>query len=341
MFIHFRFALAIIMVLLCIPVSCSRSEETVFFSGHTMGTTYHITTATDAGAILDGLQDLIDDRLESLNQSMSTYRQESQISQFNRMSTTDQDFPVSMDFYKVMAVAADIYRITRGAWDGTVHPLVNLWGFGASGAISVPPSRQLVEATLAKVGFHFIEVSDKGTLKKRRPDITVDLASIAKGYGVDAVAQLLSGRGFKNYLVEIGGEVYAAGCRPDGMPWKVGINRPEKSAPANAVYKVFALENQAMATSGDYRNYLEIGGRSYSHIIDPRDGYPVHNGVVSASVTAPNCTLADGLATAVVVMGAKEGLALIDRMDKVEGLVIVRQPDGTFRDHWSRGLRPE
>ena len=313
-----RSGLIIAFALLSIG-ACCQAPKTVFYTGRTMGTTYHITLALETGADLDSVQPLIDRRLEQLNQGMSTYIEESEISRFNRITSVNQPFPVSLDFYKVMVVAAEIYQVTHGAWDGSVYPLVKLWGFASSGTIKAIPSRQEIEAALAKVGFRHIAVLDSQGLEKRRPDVTVDLASIAKGYGVDAVAQLLTARGFKNYLVEIGGEVFAAGRRPDGMPWKVGINRPEKSSPINAVYQALSLENQAMATSGDYRNYIEIDGRTYSHIIDPRSGYPVNNGVVSASVIAPTCTLADGLATALMVMGAEQGLALLNRMDKVEG----------------------
>jgi thiamine biosynthesis lipoprotein len=333
-----RFTVTVFFVLLCICVSCSRPKEVHLITGKTMGTTYHITVVKETGADLTGLQARIDQRLESLNRSMSTYRQDSEISRFNRFQLVDHAFPVSEDFYTVMALAFEIYQISGGAWDGTVHPLVNLWGFGASGTRDTIPARHIIAQTLNAVGFSLIDVSDIGVLKKRRSGISIDLASIAKGYGVDAVARLLGGMGFENYLVEIGGEVYAAGRRPDGTPWKVGINRPEKTAPANAVYKVLTLENQAMATSGDYRNYIEIEGRTFSHIIDPRSGYPVHNGVVSASVFAPACTLADGLATAIMVMGADDGLALMNRLDKVEGLIVVREPDGGLHDYWSSGM---
>jgi thiamine biosynthesis lipoprotein len=326
--------------LLCVAIACSQPEKTLLFTGQTMGTTYHITVTEGPGARSAGLHARIDQRLERLNQSMSTYLPDSEISRFNRSRSVDRAFPVSTDFYAVMAVAAEVYRISKGTWDGTVEPLVKLWGFGSPGGIDALPSRQSIAEALGKVGFDHIDVSGPGVIKKGRPDIAVDLASIAKGYGVDAVARLLGEAGFKSYLVEIGGEVYAAGRRPDGMPWKVGINQPDMSAPANAVYMALVLENQAMATSGDYRNYIEIEGRTYSHIIDPRSGYPVRNGVVSASVIAPTCTLADGLATALMVMGPREGLALLDRLDQVEGLIIVRRANGVLHNHWSRGLKP-
>lgn len=307
-------------------------------AGATMGTTYHIKIIAPRSDDMDAVQKRIDHRLEQLNQSMSTYRKESEISRFNRLTAVGKPFIVTTDFLKVMLAADAIYGLTAGAWDGTVHPLVDLWGFGRSGPIDVVPSQSAIMNALEKVGFKYIEISTEGYLKKRHPQVTVNLASIAKGYGVDAVAFLIKSLGYKNYLVEIGGEVFAAGRRQDGKPWKVGVNLPSKHATATEVYKALNLENRAMATSGDYRNYIEIGGRTYSHIIDPRTGYPVANGVVSVSVIAPNCTLADGLATALMIMGPSEGVGLLNRLEKVEGLIIVRRPDGTLEDHWSKGM---
>ena len=280
-------------ILLGAVISCSPPMETVLLTGRTMGTTYHISLVTDAADAREALQARIDQRLERINQSMSTYRPESEISRFNKRETTDRDFPVSTDFYTVMTAAAQIHRLTGGAWDGTVYPLVKLWGFGSVEDNPTMPSPQAIQKALAKVGFDGVDLSTTGMLKKQRSDLTLDLASIAKGYGVDEVSRLLSELGFANHLVEIGGEIYAAGTRADGKPWKVGINRPEKGAPVNAVYQALTLHNRAMATSGDYRSFVEIDGRTYTHIIDPRTGYPVTNDVVSVSVIAPTCILAD------------------------------------------------
>jgi thiamine biosynthesis lipoprotein len=314
------------------------SAKELLLTGATMGTTYHIKVVTEPNKNNQDLQRRIDQRLKQLNGSMSTFQSDSEISRFNRLQAIDTDFAVSPDFLAVMLAADAVYRLTDGAWDGTVKPLVDLWGFGPAGPIDQAPSAQAVAAVLKKVGFQQIEVSAKGFLKKRQAAVTIDLASIAKGYGVDQVAQVIEGMGFQNYLVEIGGEVYAAGKRPDGKKWRVGINQPLKTATANAVYKALELEDQAMATSGDYRNFEVIGGRAYSHIIDPRNGYPVNHGVVSTSVVAPNCTLADGLATALMVMGPVKGIALLNRLDAVDGLIIVQKADGSLENFWSRGL---
>jgi thiamine biosynthesis lipoprotein len=219
--------------------------------------------------------------------------------------------------------------------------LVDLWGFGRAGRGDLRPPAAAVAALLNEIGFDKIEIRDSGALVKRQAAVTLDLSSIAKGFGVDQVAEVVRQAGFTDFLIEIGGEVYAAGFRTDGHPWRVGINRPRTEARADEVYKVVALQNQAFATSGDYRNFFVENGVRYSHIIDPTTGYPVANGVVSVSILADNCTLADGLATAVMVMGAEKGLSLINRLDRVQGLIVVELPDGSLRDLASDGIRLE
>jgi thiamine biosynthesis lipoprotein len=332
---HTRFLLLVFIFLWCTGFGTAKE---LLLTGATMGTTYHIKVVAESKKDRKDLQRSIDQRLQQLNKSMSTFQPDSEISRFNRLQATDTDFAISSDFLAVMLAADAVYRLTDGAWDGTVKPLVDLWGFGPSGAIDQVPSAQTIAAALKNVGFQQIEVSAKGFLRKHNPAVTIDLASIAKGYGVDQVSRLIEEKGYRNYLVEIGGEVYAAGKRLDGKRWRVGINQPSKTATADAVYKALELQDQAMATSGDYRNYEVIGGRAYSHIIDPRSGYPVNQGVVSTSVVAPNCTLADGLATALMVLGPVQGIALLNRVDDVDGLIIVQKDDGTLENHWSRGF---
>lgn len=329
-----------IWVLATIFISCAgyTGAKEHLLTGRTMGTTYKIKIIAPANDDMDAVHRQISNRLEQLNQSMSTYRDKSEISRFNKTTAVGQPFVVSADFLKVMLAAETIYELTQGAWDGTVNPLVDLWGFGRSGPIGEVPSSGSIKKAMENVGFKYIHVSAKGFLTKHRSRVTVNLASIAKGYGVDMVAQVIAKAGYNSYLVEIGGEVFARGRRLDGKVWRVGVNLPLKTATTAQVYKAVPLDNRAMATSGDYRNFVEIGGRTYSHVLDPRTGYPVTNGVVSVSVIAPNCTLADGLATALMVLGPTEGIVLLDNIEKVEGLIIVRQPDGRLQDHWSRGI---
>ncbi len=324
--------MAALMCTACLP------EKELRLTGQTMGTTYQVKIVTGWFQFGTGLQQEIDRRLAAINRSMSTYDPESEISRFNALDTADQLFTISDDFFNVLQAAAELHRLTEGAWDGTLDPLVNLWGFGRSGSVNRVPDEMEVREALKRVGFDRIRLHAGGAISKIDAAVTLDLASIAKGYGVDVIARLIGDKGYSNFLVEIGGEVYARGRRRDGSPWLVGINRPDRSAARDDVYRAVPLSDRAMATSGDYRIFFQIDDHFYSHILDPRTGRPVSNGVVSATVVAANCTVADGLATALMVMGPRTGMALVDRLAGVEALVMVRQPDGTFTDHPSSGF---
>ncbi len=327
----------IIVLTLAILMGCSGQRE-IRISGRTMGTTYHVTVIGGYFTAAAPLKQAIDARLEAVNASMSTYRPESEISRFNAMQATDTPFAVGQDFYRVATLSRQLFDITAGAWDGTIDPLVNLWGFGSSERPAQIPAAEEIRARLDRVGFDLIDTSRERVLVKRHPQVTLDLASVAKGYGVDAVADLIRRQGFTNFLVEVGGEVFAAGVRLDGHPWRIGINRPEAGAPANQVYKVVLLQDRAFATSGDYRIFFVQDGKRFSHVIDPRTGYPVSNGVVSVSVTTDSCALADGLATALMVMGVEDGLNLVDSLKDTDCLMVVRDAEGKLVDHYSKGF---
>jgi thiamine biosynthesis lipoprotein len=328
----------VIIVLGFLLLSGCLGEQEHTLDGRTMGTTYHIKVVAGRFADMTAVQTKIDERLKQINQSMSTYQPTSEISRFNALADTETRFPISVDFLNVMHAAQEIYRLGKGAWDPTVDPLVNLWGFGKDGNISKMPNKEAIEKARQRVGFDAIEILFGGHLRKSKSDLSLDLASIAKGYGVDQIARLLKDEEFENFLVEIGGEVYAAGLRPNGQPWRVGINQPDKDAPSDALYAVVQLHDRAMATSGDYRNFYRFDGRTYSHIIDPRTGYPIENRVVSASVVATNCTLADGLATAMMVMGPEAGIAVLNQLPEVEGIIILRHGDGRLEPFASKGM---
>jgi thiamine biosynthesis lipoprotein len=193
---------------------------------------------------------------------------------------------------------------------------------------------------LSEVGFNNIEISTDHYLVKKKASIFLDLASIAKGYGVDQVAALIRDNGINNFLVEIGGEVFASGFRKDGKKWRIGINRPQENAPYNQVYKVVDIHDKGFATSGDYRNFFEVHRKRFSHIIDPRNGYPVDNGVVSVSILADTCTFADGLATAVMVLGDKKGIDLVNQLESTECFIVTQTKNGALVDHYSKGFLP-
>lgn len=330
------------LVLCCAAVvlftACGEIKREVRFEGRTMGTTYHVKVIAGWLQRTAHLKEQIEQRLAQINQSMSTYLEDSEISRFNALETPGRQFKISSDFLQVMKVAQRLHALTDGAWDGTVHPLVLLWGFGGKDRQPTVPEDAAIAAARQKVGFQHIDILEDGYLLKHQPQVTLDLASIAKGFGVDQLALLLRQAGFADFLVEIGGEVYAAGRRKDRKPWRVGINTPRKGAPVSQIYTALDLQEAAMATSGDYRNFFEVQGRVYSHVLDPRTGYPVTNGLVSVSVRAGTCTLADGLATALMVMGHEQGLALLERLEQVEGLFVIQSPDGQLQNYATPGF---
>jgi len=329
--------IAISISILFVYSDCDAKREHLI-QGRTMGTTYHVKVVSGFSQSISGLKEKIDKRLEEINQSMSTYRENSEISRFNNIQQVGNAFKISNDFYQVMKTAQTIYQQSEGAWDGTVNPLVDLWGFGRAGRKTTLPQPKEISELLPDVGFENIEIVAPGYLVKKRPNVTLDLSSIAKGYGVDQVSDLIREEGFQNFLVEIGGEIFASGYRKDDKLWRIGINRPKTDAAIDDVYQVVNLDNKAFATSGDYRNFFVVDGIRYSHIIDPRTGYPVSNGVVSTTIIAETCTFADGLATAIMVMGADRGLGLINRLERSEGLIIVEKQDGSLVPYYSKGF---
>ena len=308
-------------------------EHTV--QGTTMGTVYTIKFISPKKQSLALWQKKIDARLEQINAGLSMYDPDSDISRFNRTGA-DRPFRLSKDFLQVMQTADRVYRLTSGAWDGTIKPLVDLWGFGTQNIITVLPDPGDIQKALSRTGFHHL-ILDKNFLVKKIPGITLDLGSIAKGYGVDAIAMLLTAAGIENFLVEIGGELYGSGVNRHQKPWSVGITPPAAAAEGQRFYQIITLDNAAIATSGNYRNFFTIQGKTYSHIIDPKTGFPVDNQVVSASVIAENCTFADALATAFMVMDPPASLVLVNRLENVECLIIKKTLTG-FTEFVSRGF---
>ncbi|MDD2316351.1 MAG: FAD:protein FMN transferase [Desulfobacterales bacterium] len=303
-----------------------------------MGTTYHIKVVYGFLQSTGQLEDQISRRLREVNQSMSAFIPESELNRFNNFQKTGEPFHASSDFMKVMTLACEIHRITEGAWDGTLKPLIDLWGFGSKHAGHQVPEPSAIAQFLKTIGFQHIACFPEGYLVKKKAFVTVDLASIAKGYGVDAICELIAEDGFDNYLVEIGGEVRASGRNSQGRPWKVGINTPKSDAAVDDVYRIVALNNQAMATSGNYRNFFEMNGKRYSHVVDPRTGYPVDNAVISVSVSASSCAFADALATGLMVMGPDKGIELINGLENIECLMVVQNRDGSQTDFSSSGF---
>jgi FAD:protein FMN transferase len=289
------------------------------FSGSTMGTTYSVVLGRDADASeLQGLQDAVEARLAQINASMSTWDPDSELSRFNR-HRSDEPVSVSEDFAAVVAMALAVYESSEGAFDVTVGPAVNAWGFGPDGR----PELVLDEGSLSKlrerVGSTKL-VLDGTRLRKLHPDLEVDLSAIAKGHAVDRVAAGLEELGHHDYLVEIGGEVRARGRTVAGRPFRVGIEEPDPDR--RAVRTVIELDTLALASSGNYRNFFERDGRRYVHTIDPSTGRPVTHNLLSVSVLHERCALADAWATALLAAGPERAWALAQRAD-LEVLLLI------------------
>ncbi|MFV7786023.1 FAD:protein FMN transferase [Shewanella marisflavi] len=315
--------------------ACTQPVKTISLSGQTMGTTYHIKFVGDQQMPDEQLlQAEIDLALEQVNDQMSTYRKDSELSRFNQM-TLETGLAVSPDTAKVVQMGIDLYRKTDGALDITLGPLVNLWGFGPDKRPTRVPSAELIAQTKAKTGIEYLKV-DGLKLSKSNPDLYVDLSSIAKGFGVDRVAKLLSKYQPKGYLVEIGGEISLYGVKLDGSDWVIAIEQPDEDE--RSVQQLIKPGNMALATSGDYRNYYEEEGQRFTHIIDPRNGYPIDHKLASVTVLAKESMIADGYATAMMVMGTEASLALAER----EGLAIMlieKQAQG-FKVYYSDAFKP-
>jgi len=307
------------LFLLLIFFGCSKNKpEIISFSGFTMGTTYSI-KISEQNPInsIHQLQSEIDSVLLHVNKLFSTYMSDSEISQFNK---SDSIFIISDEFGELFLQSKQINNISKGAFDPTVHPLVKLWGFGNKGRINELPPNDIIQSTLNKIGFDNILIKND-LLVKLYPYIELDFSAIAKGYGVDKVSELLILKNMNNFMVEIGGEVYCNGKNYNN-DWSIGLQNPFLEIGNENILKVINLNNKAMATSGNYRNYFEIDGQKYSHTINPKTGYPVTHNVVSVSVVANDCSSADAYATALMVMDKEVGIEMINSINGLEAVII-------------------
>lgn len=301
------------------------------FHGPTMGTSYNITyVQTSAPATLSELQAGVDAVLAELNQSMSTYIADSELNRFNDTSGHDW-VTVSAPLFSVIKQAKEISRLTSGAFDISVGPLVDLWGFGPTpGDEKIPTARQL-SVVKSRIGYQAIELDNRQHRIRKTSPRRLDLSAIAKGYATDMVAEYLDRKGIKAYLVEIGGEVRLKGNKPNGDSWRIAIETPVSGQ--REAQRIVSLSNTSIATSGDYRNYFELDGQRYSHTIDPASGYPVQHRLASVTVITESCTRADGFATAMMVLGVEKSLTLAEQQ-KLAVLLLEKSAQG-FIEHKS------
>lgn len=301
-----RAAIAAVLIALFLQ-SCDRPDRNaVEIYGQTMGTRYSVLLPDIASQqVIVALKAAIDSRLDEIVSLASTYDVQSELSRFNRAGAGDW-VDVSPELVDIVLAARGLHEATGGAFDPSVGPLVNLWGFGPEEDNRLPSEaeRRRVQAGtgIAKLS---VRRAPDPALKKSIPDFYLDLSAVAKGYAVDEIAELLNGQGVENYLVEIGGEVRGRGLSADGNPWRIAIERPGSAETATDM--IISLDVGAVATSGSYRNVYTRNGKTYSHIIDPRTGAPVEHSLVSVTVLAKSAMEADGLATALMVMGADAG----------------------------------
>lgn len=295
-------------------------------AGHTMGTTYSVKVVSSQDSMAQALKIELDKALVNINQAMSTYIDDSELSSFNR-SETNQWYSASPMLLDVLQAARGVFVLSEGSFDPSIGPLVNLWGFGPEMKLELPEPDQISQAK-RRVGFNYLDIdAARGQLRKSR-DLYVDLSAIAKGYAVDRLADIIESKGFEHYLVEIGGELKSSGLNAERQPWRIAIEKPQ--AGVRLVHGVINVSDMGMATSGDYRNFFEKNGRRYSHTIDPRTGYPVEHSLVSVTVLANDCMRADALATAFMVMGVETGYELAEK----QGMAVwfIEQKEGKLVD---------
>ncbi|WP_290614072.1 FAD:protein FMN transferase [Arsukibacterium sp. UBA3155] len=315
----------------CSPQTTLPQEQVL--QGNTMGTTYSVKFFSNTPVAQHALQQQIEQELELINDLMSTYRPASELMRFNQQQTTEP-FMLSEQTAKVIAEAIRIGEQTNGVLDITVGPLVEKWGFGANGRINERPAPQALDAIQDFVGLDKISLSEQ-ELIKTDGRVALDLSTIAKGYGVDRLAEILESSGVTDYLVDIGGEMRVSGSKPD-RAWLVAIEKPVTGQ--RAMQRILAPGNMAVATSGDYRNYFEQDGVRYSHLIDPRTAEPIAHRTVSSTVIHPSSMTADGYATALHIMNAEEALQFANQ-HQLAALLIVKTDDG-FTELVSEAFKP-
>ncbi|QDU07203.1 FAD:protein FMN transferase [Gimesia aquarii] len=349
---HKPFLRVAVLLLLIFPVTACQTDQSgshtgsagkLQIQGSTMGTSYHITICTSPSNLVDSdlLKQEVDQLLENINAQMSTYIETSELSRFNQ-SQSDQWFEVSPSVLKVVEAGLNLSKASTGAFDMTVGPLVNLWHFGPDPGKRTLPESSQIEAARKNVGYQHIELQHVSpALKKLIPKVYLDLSAIAKGYAVDRVTSYLDSKSIENYLVEIGGEMRAKGTNQSQVPWKVGIEKPISET--RKIQKVVPLSNLSMATSGNYRNFFEVNGKTYSHTIDPRTGYPVDHSLASVTVVGETCMNCDALATCLMVLGPDEGYNWAKERE-IAAYFIVKEENGfteRYSPRWQKLLGEE
>ena len=304
--------------------SCTNQPKAEYLKGDTMGTIYTVHFWDEERVSTQKLGTGINELLNAFEDELSNWRADSWISRFNA-EREDKPIPVPEHAFRVLRLSLELAERSSGVLDPTVSPLVELWGFGSEGEHQVPDEPS-IELTLKKVGYEKLVLdSEHQTALKLHPGLQLNCSAVAKGYAVDLVAQFLKDRKVENFLVNIGGEVSARGSKPDGFPWSVRIEQPQVNGRMTKSARTVSLTNRSLATSGHSRRAFVSQGRRYSHILHPQTGHPVPADIASTTVIAPNCALADGLATLALILDEDQMSDILDYYDAVE----------VFRTGWS------
>lgn len=324
--------IAILLTVAALSPGCVQNAKVQALGGQSMGSTWSVKyVGTDAS--IAATRSAIIARLDLVDRQMSTWKSDSDLSRFN--SAPASTWHVLPDeLFGVLDEALKLAADTAGAYDPTVGPMVDLWGFGPGATRREPPDPALIDALRARVGWRHVQLDRPAHRAWQAGGVHVDLSSIAPGFAVDQIADYLQQHSIPDYLVEVGGELRAQGSKPDGTAWQVAIQRPLDNDTADdsvVAEHVVSLRQAALGSSGDYRHFFEDRGRRYAHRIDPRTGYPLDNGIASVTVMREHCIDADSLATALSVLGVEQGMDYANR-HAIAALLIVRKDDG-FEEH--------
>ena len=327
------FQLAFLALLIIGTILIIRHQRTMPYQNNTgmiFGTVYHITYQYD-----ENLEKEIRTELMKVDQSLSPFNESSIISQINR---NESDVKTNEMFISVVQLAQQISKETEGAFDITVAPLVNMWGFGFKKAQT--PSKETVDSILAITGYEKISITN-GKVIKQDPRIMLDCSAIAKGYGCDVVAHFLKKRDIKNFMVEIGGEIVTSGMNSRKEPWHIGVTKPTEDSLniGNELQTVLNITDKAMATSGNYRNFYYKDGKKYAHTIDPKTGYPVQHNILSATVLANNCATADAYATSFMVLGLEKAQKVLEHHPELMAYFIYTDENDEYAVWYSPALK--
>lgn len=326
--IRYTFSL---LVFYCISVFSQQTQIPIKIEGEAQGTTYHITYFDHQNR---DFQPEIDKILNDFDLSVSTYIPNSIISKIN---SNERNIIVDKYFIACFNKAKEVWKNTNGAFDPTVYPLSNAWGFGPGKKQKIDKVK--IDSILQFVGFQLIELKGNKIVKKD-PRVALDFNAFAQGYSVDVVSDFLNSKKIKSYIVEIGGEVYAKGKKPDGKNWTIGIEKPidnkESENPLKAIAK---LENRAIATSGNYRRFVIEDGVKYAHHIDPKTGYPTKNNLLSASVFAKECISSDAYATGILVLGLEKAKVFLQKHPELQAYLIYSDEKGNYQVYETPGIK--